>query len=262
QNSGAWLVKNSWGDDWGDNGYFWISYEDKLAPADVWVIDGVGTFDASEKTYEHDQLGFNGWYSGTTKIFAANVFSVDETGEKLTKVKIFNANSSSQVAIYVIPNYTGKDSLQSVSLSTPDAVASELYPGWYTINLEESVPLGKAGSKFAVVAEYSVSAGGTVKVPIENYSYSVMYDGQSYSSANGYLWTNKNYNFNIKAVTEKTEAIGDINNDMNVDLLDILILRRYILGWDIQVNNLADVNNDRQINMNDVFALRGIISGQ
>ena len=53
QNNGAWLVKNSWGNDWGLDGYFWLSYEDKSAIEAI-AFDVTPAKDAYDNNYYHD----------------------------------------------------------------------------------------------------------------------------------------------------------------------------------------------------------------
>ena len=53
--------------------------------------------------------------------------------------------------------------------------------------------------------------------------------------------------------------LGDINNDGNIDVLDIVIMVNYILNGDTSELGGADINNDGEVNVLDIVALVNII---
>ncbi|MGO9018224.1 MAG: C1 family peptidase [Syntrophobacteraceae bacterium] len=54
---GAWLVRNSWGAWWGNNGCFWLSYYDTSLNIDAYAYDGVGLTPRHGWIYQYDNLG-------------------------------------------------------------------------------------------------------------------------------------------------------------------------------------------------------------
>lgn len=73
---GAWLIKGSWGKGFGDDGYYWISYEDvafKIESAEAVFYD-MEPAENYDKNYQYDGSVFAFFYHGKKM---ANIFTAE-----------------------------------------------------------------------------------------------------------------------------------------------------------------------------------------
>jgi C1A family cysteine protease len=212
--NGAWLVKNSWGTDFGNAGYFWLSYSDpNIADPAVYLGGDTGKY---TRIYQYDPLGWVesiGFTSAADKTTAwlANIFTASgpvETGfaEILKSVSFYAGASGSlyriEIRTDVSPNVPRSGVLAAFKEGTLAAA------GYHTVEVP-NVPL-VSGSKFSVVIRLNTPGYNypiPVERPVSGYSEKASASaGQSYVSMDGAIWLDlaeqiENANVCVKAFT-------------------------------------------------------------
>ncbi len=168
---GGWIVKNSWGSERHDEGYFYLSYDSDIY--DIWA------FDYTKAEAFDNQYLYNGTIGrGSVSIYgeddatarAAAIYcaqgGTSETREELTAVNVGIGGEDVTVNISVYtglqPNYGNPSSpLNDPVCGEPVSTASAKVTrdGYYTFYLDKSVPL-ENGESFSVVVE---ATSGTEK---------------------------------------------------------------------------------------------------
>lgn len=206
QNNGAWLVRNSWGSDVGDRGYFWISYDEVTITPTMTICD-YEEMDILKKVYNLDESGhsYNYDVSEDEKGFI-NVFEM-ENNEKLKSVTFFEYlnNVSCQLFYVPIDNEGMPDVSKKMAISKEEKIE---YTGYHTIDITEEIQLGrgeKCGIMVWIKGDEKVSIGreGTT-----SRTEGTINQGESFlCDINGNItdFSTKNVsgNFSIKLVTER-----------------------------------------------------------
>lgn len=148
--NGAWLVKNSYGTSAGDNGYFWLSYEQKISSAAVYVAaDG-----KVNRLYGHDTISAKDTipYNWSAVILRAN------DDEILSDISFHTRNNNVEYELYI--NKFGTDE-EPVKPGTPENIAASgniEMAGYHTVTLDEPVEILR-GQYFAVILKLSDKSG-------------------------------------------------------------------------------------------------------
>lgn len=202
ENDGAWLVKNSWGYGSGDDGYMWISYDDKsLCQFAVYELSDKNDYSVN---YHHDTfvptqlLSAQNDSQDNASSYIANVFTA-ESDMQIDAIATYFQNAGTN---YNITIYTGLTDETDPSSGIPSEVTSgyDELTGYRTIELDKSVSV-KSGEKFGVVVELFCENNSFV-IPaesslfVENSETGEITDINTYSSAEQIEnYTNNNESF-------------------------------------------------------------------
>ena len=162
ESNGAWLIQDSQGSDIGDNGCYWISYEEALcgfATADLCLREDYGDILFYDSLTMTEKIK-----SATGDTVTANVF-VPEKACSLKAVGVQTAakNQSLLIEVFRNPETGTPDSGECVA--TLKSIVDNA--GYHVIDLESTVPFD-SGDTFSVVVTYKAGKNDmTGSVPVE-----------------------------------------------------------------------------------------------
>jgi uncharacterized protein (TIGR03437 family) len=211
---GAFILRNSWGTAWGENGYFYMSYYDAVGGRTslMAAYSGLEATSNYSRIYQYDPLGaVNTYgYSSDTGWFS-NIFTA-QSSESVAAVSFYTFGANSSYTVNVYTNVQGTPTNGVLGTTMTGTIATM---GYHTIRLATPVPVA-SGSSFSVVVRLQ-TPNSTTPIPVEyavtNYSsHAVAHTGESFVSSNGTSWqdtttaVNATTNVCLKAFTTTTST--------------------------------------------------------
>ncbi len=206
EGDGAFICQNSWGENFGEDGVFYVSYYDTNIGTHNVVYTRVEDTDNYDNIYQSDLCGWVGKMGyEKEQIYGANVYEA-KGNEEICAAGFYATGANTEYEVYLIHDFENENSFEKREKMASGVLKKA---GYYTIDFEEPEPV-KRGERYAVLLY--------IKTPDSMHPMAIEYDtgekilqnvdledGEGYISLNGKKFVNvkekKDCNLCIKAFT-------------------------------------------------------------
>ncbi len=225
---GAWIVRNTVGTDFGENGYFYISYYDsRILSRDAAIWPKRMDFNSNAFFYRNDELGGIGAFGFDASDYGLAKFEVANS-LPVTKIMTWSFMGDAYISVWVYDDFDGSGPSNLLSQSLDNYCA---YSGYYFFDLPAPLNLPQ-GDDFYVVVKYQNPDNSLPSIPcefyIENYCDPTIKTGKYWFSSDGNTWypvgtgTPQLRNLAIRAYAAAAGAPPDIAVDAGEFTFEVL----------------------------------------